>query len=61
MKQKSTQVINGQPVFYKFHQGYFERCCGCGLVHLVIPAPVPGGVTMTVYRDDYQTRRGRKR
>jgi len=52
------KVMNGQPV--KFKKDNFETivCCDCHLVHKVV---FNKDVTMVSYRDDYATKKVRKK
>lgn len=58
---RSTHIINGQGVVFKVGQLYHDACCDCGLSHLIIPKRIKGGVQLTYYRDDWQTRINRRR
>lgn len=54
-------LINGEPVFYNDQTAYREVCCDCCLSHLIIYKIVGKRITVVNYRDDYKTKRLRKR
>jgi len=56
------RLINGQPVRYKSGQVYREACCDCRLHHLLLYRVVDKHTIEVIpFRDDWATRRARKR
>jgi len=56
------RVINGQPIRYKSGYVYHEGCCDCRLMHTVMYRVVgKNTVEVTVFRNDFLTKRNRKR
>jgi len=52
---------SGQPVKFEIKKCYWVVCCDCGLTHLVTFDIVnKKTVEMTMYRDDWETRKERK-
>jgi hypothetical protein len=57
---QAVRVVNGQPLILKAHNGYYEKCCRCGLTHLTIYEVMDKNtIRMTTYRDEYRSKRKR--
>jgi hypothetical protein len=52
------QFLNGESLILKKYQSFFLYCCDCHLCHLLYPSK---DVKITIYRDDYLTRKARKK
>jgi hypothetical protein len=52
------KVINGQPIKFKKDTLQTIVCCECHLVHKIA---FDKDVTMIAYRDDWATKKGRKK
>ena len=60
-KTKSKEIMSGQPVTYKYNEGYLISCCDCGLTHFVVFDHKKSGVTVIMYKDAYQTEKERSK
>ena len=52
------EYINGEHIKLKKNQSFYLHCCDCRLCHLIYPNK---DVEITIYRDDYLTKKARKR
>ena len=58
---KHIHVRNGDHLRIRPGEYYHFVCCDCSLDHLFTAKSVRGGVELVMYRDDYETKRERKR
>ena len=54
----SYSIVNGQPIRLKKDKLFRVECCDCSLVHDYIPTK---DVDIYVYRNDFETRKARKK
>jgi len=60
-KKKTEEILSGQPVVYDPDIAYYDVCCSCGVTHLAIYKIKNGKVELTVYPDEWRSKKRRKK